>query len=127
MQFGVIDGAISGTLFSLRLAAELLVAHPSVRSLIQSAEPGKKIKDCFNTLQKSPLKSNALSSYLWELQALAQHAHPAVAAVVKIFSSPLDSPSVASELEVTEKVTRLHISDFLKKDLKELRKLKKIE
>ena len=104
VRFCVEDGSISGTLFALRLAAELLVAHPPVRCLIHQNHSDLRQTDCFKSFEKNPLTTSALSCQLWELQVLSKHHHPAVCAGVKIFSSALDSPSTGEELVQTEKV-----------------------
>lgn len=38
VRFGVHDGSISGTIFALQLAAELVVSHPPVRCIIHQPQ-----------------------------------------------------------------------------------------
>lgn len=41
--------------------------------------------------ERDPLKSNAISSSLWELQTLQQHVNPSVSTAAKFINSPLPS------------------------------------
>lgn len=91
----------SGTaLWCLRLALDLLFAHPAVSFLVHRTDGlfadggvGEKRKrvegtaDPFDDKQDDPEKSNADESSLWELEILEQHVSPAVSRLVATFKT----------------------------------------
>ena len=76
----------SGALFVLALVSNLLRKHEECACLIHrtgDADNGGKLKDSFNIEEKDPLKSRAIETSLWELNALETHYHPAVSSMAK--------------------------------------------
>lgn len=63
----------------------LLKSHPTVMVMIHRPEGGQ---DEFDPKETNPLKTGALSSLVWELEALTSHYHPHVATLARIFSEP---------------------------------------
>ena len=63
----------------------LLKAHPTVMVMIHRPEGGA---DEFNADETNPLKTGAISSLVWELEALTSHYHPHVATLARIYSEP---------------------------------------
>lgn len=100
----------SAALWALRLALDLLYAHPAVSFLVHrsvnlfddGASVGEKRKrstessfsnktDPFDDSQSDPEKSCVVDSSLWELEVLSSHLSPAVTRLVSLFSNDVRS------------------------------------
>ena len=88
----------AGILIVLPMIYNLLRVHPSCIRMIHlqgaiTPEDLNGMQDPYKFEEMNPEKSQAESSYLWELVALKQHYHPSVATMAKIFEEPLTQPS----------------------------------
>lgn len=124
-------------LWALRLALDLLHAHPAVSFLVHRAvnlfdtnvsvgekrkrdqTPDKKSYDAdpFDDTQTDPEKSHANDSSLWELDVLSSHLSPAVTRLVALFSNDVrgkQSPLPGS----LEDYAALSFSDVFQAELK---------
>ncbi|KAF9430919.1 hypothetical protein BGZ94_002048 [Podila epigama] len=76
------------------LIYNLLKRHPTCMKLIHgtTAATGEE-NDVYNHLENDPMKCNALSSSLWELETLQNHVAPNVSTLAKIFNEQFTKPS----------------------------------
>ncbi|CAH0563564.1 unnamed protein product [Brassicogethes aeneus] len=74
----------------------LILRHPGLKCLLNNANSGMSNEDPYIMEERDPLKSNAISSSLWELQTLQQHCQPSVATAARFINAPL--PSVEWDL-----------------------------
>ncbi|KZV88564.1 CBF-domain-containing protein [Exidia glandulosa HHB12029] len=74
----------------------LLKRHPTCMALIHRDSLGEQT-DPYDPTERSPLRSNALESSLWELQSLTAHYHAPTSTLAKIFSEPFTKPAYAME------------------------------
>jgi len=82
----------------------LILRHPGLKRLMFYPTAGFVSRDPFVMEERDPLKSRALESQLWEIQALQSHGIPSIASAAKFISNPLPSIEwdLSSVLEVNE-------------------------
>ncbi len=81
----------SGALFVLALVSNLLRKHEECACIIHRTggtekkrkAGGGELVDVYDLDQRDPVKSKAIESSLWELNALERHYHPAVSSMAK--------------------------------------------
>ena len=76
-----INAPPSGSLFVVALVSNLLRKHGECACIIHRS--GDEIDDAYDADEEDPIKSKAIESSLWELNALEKHYHPAVASMAK--------------------------------------------
>lgn len=69
----------------------LILRHPGLKCLLHNSNGVTASADPYIMEERDPLKSNAISSSLWELQTLQNHVQPSVAAAARFINSPLPS------------------------------------
>lgn len=87
----------SGVVIVIPFIYNLLKRHPSCMVMIHrpleledagSSSGKKSYTDTFNNDETDPLRTGAIDSSLWELEALMLHYHPNIATLAKIFAEP---------------------------------------
>lgn len=88
----------------LYFIGNLILRHPGLKRLMFHPTAGFVSRDPFIMEEGDPLKSRALESQLWEIQALQNHAIPSVAIAAKFISNPLPQIEwdLSNVLEVNE-------------------------
>lgn len=88
----------------LYFIGNLILRHPGLKRLMFHPSAGFVSRDPFLMDEGDPLKSHALESQLWEIQALQNHGIPSVATAAKFIANPLPSIEwdLSSVLEVNE-------------------------
>lgn len=92
----------------LYFIGNLILRHPGLKRLMFHPTAGFVSRDPFVMEEGDPLKSHALESQLWEIQALQNHGIPAVAKAAKFISNPLPQIEwdLSNVLEVNENDVR---------------------
>lgn len=90
-----ITASASGVVIVIPFIYNQLKRHPSCMIMLHNPDGAKQAlqNDPFKEAETNPLETNALSSSLWELEALMSHYHPNVATLAKIFAQPFRKPS----------------------------------
>lgn len=88
-----LTGPAPGLVIVIPFIYNLLKRHPSCMILIQNATPAEDYSDPYNNKETNPLKTNAINSSLWELEALMNHYHPNISTLAKLFTEPFRKPS----------------------------------
>ena len=84
----------------VRVITNLLKLHPSVKRLVHRGPEHPAVhEDPFLPDKEDPAECNALLSSLWELEVLAEHYCPGVAASVKTLRKPTDEILVGLGLD----------------------------
>lgn len=88
-----ITGPAPGVVIIIPFIYNLLKRHPSCMILIQNATPIEDYTDPYDNKETNPLKTNAINSSLWEIEALMNHYHPNISTLAKLFTEPFRKPS----------------------------------
>lgn len=91
----------------------LILRHPGLKCLINHPTGGSASSDPYIMEERDPMKSNAMSSSLWEIQTLQNHILANVATAARFINDPL--PSVEWDLS---KVLDNTSNDIFDKELK---------
>ncbi|XP_060521989.1 nucleolar complex protein 4 homolog A [Cylas formicarius] len=67
----------------------LIIRHPGLKCLLNKSSETIVSSDPYIMEERDPLKSNAISSSLWELQSLQHHVQPSVVSAAKFINCPL--------------------------------------
>lgn len=103
----------------LMFIGNLILRHPGLKRLINHPTGGEVSSDPYIMEERDPLKSQAIESSLWELQALQNHILPSVATAAKFINMPLSSV----EWDMS-KILENSADDIFEKELK--KKVKEI-
>ncbi|XP_069698029.1 nucleolar complex protein 4 homolog A isoform X1 [Periplaneta americana] len=103
----------------LMFIGNLILRHPGLKRLINHPTGGEVCSDPYIMEERDPLKSQAIESSLWELQALQNHILPSVATAAKFINMPL--PSVEWDMS---KILENSADDIFEKEMK--KKVKEI-
>lgn len=89
-----ITSSTSGVVIVIPFIYNLLKRHPTCMIMIHRPDYDKsnEFQDPFNVEESNPLKTEAINSSLWELEALMNHYHPNVATLAQIFKEPFKKP-----------------------------------
>nr|XP_023023522.1 nucleolar complex protein 4 homolog B [Leptinotarsa decemlineata] len=96
----------------------LILRHPGLKCLLNNTESNTANTDTYVMEERDPLKSNAISSSLWEIKTLQNHVQPSVANAAKFMNSPL--PSIERDLS---KILDNTGDDIFDKEVKKFSKL----
>ncbi|KAJ8926680.1 hypothetical protein NQ314_020929 [Rhamnusium bicolor] len=96
----------------------LILRHPGLKCLLNNPDCGTASTDPYIMEERDPLKSNAISSSLWELQTLQHHVLQSVASAARFINTPL--PSVEWDLS---KILDNTGDDIFDKEVKKFSKL----
>jgi len=110
----------SGCLFTLALTSNLLRKHPECACLIHRSS-SSEVEDKFDSNADDPKKARALESSLWELKALEEHYHPAVATMALSIGRE-DNKAPMHDLEVFLRHTYKSLFDQERKRLDKKRR-----
>lgn len=92
-----ITGPAPGVVIIIPFIYNLLKRHPSCMIMIQNSEVPEDYQDPFDVEEINPLKTNAINSSLWELEALMNHYHPNISTLAKIYNEPFRKPNYKME------------------------------
>lgn len=88
-----IASSASGTIIVIPFIYNLLKRHPSCMIMIHNTEVSNDYEDPYNDEEEDPLKTQAIHSSLWELEALMNHYHPNISTLSAIFKEPFRKPN----------------------------------
>ncbi|CAH6718408.1 nucleolar complex protein 4 [[Candida] jaroonii] len=88
-----IASSASGTIIVIPFIYNLLKRHPSCMIMIHNTEVSNDYQDPYNDEEEDPLKTQAIHSSLWELEALMNHYHPNISTLSAIFKEPFRKPN----------------------------------
>lgn len=84
-----ITSSASGVVIVIPFIYNLLKRHPSCMVMLHNPNvAASQYVDPFDNEEVDPLKTGAMGSSLWELEALMSHYHPNIATLAKIFGEP---------------------------------------
>lgn len=84
-----ITSSASGVVIVIPFIYNLLKRHPSCMIMLHNPDiSAAQYEDTFDNDETDPLKTGAMGSSLWELEALMSHYHPNIATLAKIFGEP---------------------------------------
>ncbi|XP_049939235.1 nucleolar complex protein 4 homolog A isoform X1 [Schistocerca serialis cubense] len=78
-------------LIILRFVGNLLIRHPGLQILVNCMQGQQVTGDPFIMEESDPVKSHAIESSLWEIQALQTHHIPSIASAARFINFPLPS------------------------------------
>ncbi|EGV66852.1 CBF-domain-containing protein [Yamadazyma tenuis ATCC 10573] len=89
-----ITGPAPGVVIIIPFIYNLFKRHPSCMIMIQNpSQDPDTYEDPYDNNELDPLKTNAINSSLWELEALMNHYHPNISTLAKIFTEPFRKPN----------------------------------
>lgn len=91
-------------LIILYFIGNLIIRHPGLKRLLCHPHGGHVAQDPFLMDERTPAKSHALESSLWEVVSLQQHAVPTIAQAARFVQNPLPTVEwdLATVLELNE-------------------------
>lgn len=91
-------------LIILYFIGNLIIRHPGLKRLMCHPTGGQVAADPFLMDERTPGKSHAMESSLWEVASLQQHALPTIAQAARFIQNPLPSVEwdLATVLELNE-------------------------
>jgi len=99
---------------------DLLIRHRKLELLVHHAAVSSLATDPYDEMETDPVKSGAIESSLWELQAIRTHALPAISTLADWIERPL--PRMEWDLKQRLKTDPQHVFDrTLPKDKGDLR------
>lgn len=97
-------------LIILYFIGNLIIRHPGLKRMLCHPHGGHVAQDPFLMDERTPGKSHALESSLWEVVSLQQHAVPSIAQAARFVQNPL--PSVEWDLATVLELNEDDVSDF---------------
>ncbi|XP_067004241.1 nucleolar complex protein 4 homolog B [Anabrus simplex] len=73
----------------LMFIGNLILRHPGLKRLINHPTGGEVSQDPYIMEEREPMRSHAIESSLWEVQALQSHILPSIATAARFINSPL--------------------------------------
>lgn len=92
-----IYSSAAGTIIVIPLIYNLLKRHPSCMIMIHNPHKYQEYSDPYKGDETDPLKTEAINSSLWELEALMNHYHPNISTLANIFKEPFRKPNYNME------------------------------
>lgn len=99
-------------LIILYFIGNLIIRHPGLKRLMCHPQGGHVAQDPFLMDERTPGKSHALESSLWEVASLQQHAMPSIAQAARFIQNPL--PSVEWDLATVLELNEDDVSVFVR-------------